>query len=261
MNYLFCADTDRGRLRDNNEDAVAVDAPTGLALLADGMGGYNAGEVASGLAISVIQSELLPWLAGAGMTASLSEIRQATQSSVARANALILESALANAAYAGMGTTLVVGIFHDAQLILGHVGDSRCYRLRHGQLAQITRDHSVLQERIDAGLITPAQALGSPDRNLVTRALGVEPETKLELNDFAVQPGDLYLMCSDGLSDMVRDEPIEAVLRQAVPLDQKVRELIALANQQGGRDNIAVLLVQASDKPAKRNLLSRLLGR
>ena len=125
MNYLFCADTDRGRLRDNNEDAVAVDAPTGLALLADGMGGYNAGEVASGLAISVIQSELLPWLADAGMAASLSEIRQATQSSVARANALILESALANAAYAGMGTTLVVGIFHDAQLVLGHVGDSR----------------------------------------------------------------------------------------------------------------------------------------
>ena len=261
MNYTFFADTDRGRVRDNNEDAVAVDATVGLAVLADGMGGYNAGEVASGLAITAIQADLVPWLASAAKSASVAQMRQVTQSSVARANTLILESALANPAHAGMGTTLVVGVFHEAQLVLGHIGDSRCYRLRQGQLTQITSDHSVLQERIDAGLITPAQAFGSPDRNLVTRALGVAPDARLELHDFSVRAGDLYLLCSDGLTDMVRDERIEAVLRQPGPLDQRARELIVLANQQGGRDNIAVVLVQATEQRVSRNFLSRLLGR
>ena len=261
MDYTFCADTDRGRMRDNNEDAVAVDPSVGLALLADGMGGYNAGEVASGLAINAIKAELTQWLTDAGQLASIARLRQAILNSVVRANGLILRSALAQAAYAGMGTTLVVAVFHDAQLVLGHLGDSRCYRLRHGHLELITRDHSVLQERIDAGLITPAQAFGSPDRNLVTRALGVAPEAELELHDFPVQPGDLYLMCSDGLTDMVRDELIQTVLSQALPLEETARALIALANEQGGRDNIAVVLVQASQRGARRNFLSRLLGR
>ena len=261
MDYTFYAATDRGRIRDNNEDAVAVDPAVGLAVLADGMGGYNAGEVASGLAIATLQTDLARWLIEAGPSASVTLIRQATQTCVARANQLILESALANPAHAGMGTTLVVGVFHGAQLVLGHIGDSRCYRLRQGQLTQITSDHSVLQERIDAGLITPAQALGSPERNLVTRALGVAPDAKLELHDFSARPGDLYLLCSDGLTDMVRDERIEAVLRQPGPLDQRARELIAQANHHGGRDNIAVVLVQAAEQRASRSFLSRLLGR
>lgn len=261
MEYTFCADTDLGRVRDNNEDAVAVDPSAGLALLADGMGGYKAGEVASGLAISVIQPELAQWLTEAGKSASIARLRQAIFDCVVRANGLILKSSLTHAAHAGMGTTLVVGVFHGEHLVLGHLGDSRCYRLRGGHLDLITRDHSVLQERIDAGLITPAQAFGSPDKHLVTRALGVEPEAKLELHDFPVESGDLYLMCSDGLSDMVRDDMIQTVLRQALPLEETVRALIALANEQGGRDNIAVVLVQASDRGARRNFLSRLLGR
>jgi protein phosphatase len=248
-------------MRDNNEDAVAVDPSVGLALLADGMGGYNAGEVASGLAINAIKTELAQWLTVAGQSASIARLRQAILNSVVRANGLILRSALAQAAYAGMGTTLVVAVFHDSQLVLGHLGDSRCYRLRRGHLELITRDHSVLQERIDAGLITPAQAFGSPDRNLVTRALGVAPEAVLELHDFPVEPGDLYLMCSDGLSDMVRDDMIQTVLSQALPLEETARALIALANEQGGRDNITVVLVQASQRGARRNFLSRLLGR
>ena len=261
MQYAFVADTDPGRSRDNNEDAVGVDPSAGLAVLADGMGGYNAGEVASGLAVSAITTELVHWLREAGPSASVANIRQATERCVDHANSLILQSAQANPAQAGMGTTVVVAVFHDAQLVLGHLGDSRCYRLRRGHLELITRDHSVLQERIDAGLITPAQAFGSPDRNLVTRALGVAPEAVLELHDFPVEPGDLYLMCSDGLSDMVRDDMIQTVLSQALPLEETARALIALANEQGGRDNIAVLLVQASQRGARRNFLSRLLGR
>jgi serine/threonine protein phosphatase PrpC len=261
MNYTFVAQTDRGRVRANNEDAVDFDVASGLAVLADGMGGYKAGEVASAMATGHIKTELARWLQASGEPGNLRHIRQAAQSSVANANTLILDSARANPEHAGMGTTLVVAIFCGSHLILGHVGDSRCYRLRDGVLLQLTRDHSVLQEQIDAGLLTPAQAALSSDRNLVTRALGVENAAKLELNDFPVQDGDLYLLCSDGLTDMVQDTGIAAALRQRATLDQTARDLVQMANQNGGRDNIAVVLVRANEAKRRRHLLARLLGR
>ena len=261
MNYTFVAQTDRGRVRANNEDAVDFDLASGLAVLADGMGGYKAGEVASAMATGHIKTELARWLQASGEPGNLRHIRQAAQSSVANANTLILDSARANPEHAGMGTTLVVAIFCGSHLILGHVGDSRCYRLRDGVLLQLTRDHSVLQEQIDAGLLTPAQAALSSDRNLVTRALGVENAAKLELNDFPVQDGDLYLLCSDGLTDMVQDTGIAAALRQRATLDQTARDLVQMANQNGGRDNIAVVLVRAKEGKRPRHLLARLLGR
>jgi protein phosphatase len=225
------------------------------------MGGYKAGEVASAMATGHIKTELARWLQASGEPGNLRHIRQAAQSSVANANTLILDSARANPEHAGMGTTLVVAIFCGSHLILGHVGDSRCYRLRDGVLLQLTRDHSVLQEQIDAGLLTPAQAALSSDRNLVTRALGVENAAKLELNDFPVQDGDLYLLCSDGLTDMVQDTGIAAALRQRATLDQTARDLVQMANQNGGRDNIAVVLVRAKEGKRRRHLLARLLGR
>jgi protein phosphatase len=261
VNYQFSAQTDRGRVRANNEDAVDFDPASGLAVLADGMGGYKAGEVASAMATGHIKTELARWLQASGEPGNLRHIRQAAQSSVANANTLILDSARANPEHAGMGTTLVVAIFCGSHLILGHVGDSRCYRLRDGVLLQLTRDHSVLQEQIDAGLLTPAQAALSSDRNLVTRALGVENAAKLELNDFPVQDGDLYLLCSDGLTDMVQDTGIAAALRQRATLDQTARDLVQMANQNGGRDNIAVVLVRAKEGKRPRHLLARLLGR
>ena len=261
MNYQFSAQTDRGRVRANNEDSVDFNPASGLAVLADGMGGYKAGEVASALATGHIKTELSRWLEASGQPINVRHIRQAAQSCVANANALILASARANPEYAGMGTTLVLAIFCDSHLILGHVGDSRCYRLRDGALLQLTRDHSVLQEQIDAGLLTAAQAAISSDRNLVTRALGVENAAKLELNDFPVQDGDLYLLCSDGLTDMVQDAGIAAALRQRTTLDQTARDLVQMANQNGGRDNIAVLLVRAAEAKRPRHLLARLMGR
>jgi protein phosphatase len=160
-----------------------------------------------------------------------------------------------------MGTTLVMAIFRGSKLILGHVGDSRCYRLRGGALQQLTRDHSVLQEQIDAGLLTPEQAALSRDRNLVTRALGVEGAAKLEINDFPVQGDDLYLLCSDGLTDMVQDTGIAATLRQRTTLDQTAQDLVQMANQNGGRDNIAVVLVRANEANRQSHFLARLLGR
>jgi protein phosphatase len=145
--------------------------------------------------------------------------------------------------------------------MLGHIGDSRCYRLRGEEFAQITKDHSLLQEQMDAGLITPEQAATSSNKNLVTRALGVEDAVLLEVNEHRVEAGDIYLMCSDGLSDMVDDEGIAKILGADVPLEQKVTQLIDAANANGGRDNISVLVAQATTESKKRGLISRLLGK
>jgi len=261
IHYTFHSRTDPGRARDNNEDAVAIDEACRVGVLADGMGGYNAGEIASGMATAFIKSEMARWLAESGKQAKVTEIRRALEICVDNANRSIFNASGSNPQYSGMGTTLVVGVFHGATLILGHIGDSRCYRFRGGALTQITKDHSLLQEQIDAGLITPEQALGSSIKNLVTRALGVEDAVMLEINAHEVELGDCYLMCSDGLSDMVDDGEIASILGGPVAMDQKADILIAVANEHGGRDNISVLLVQVDAGTEKRGLISRLLGK
>lgn len=261
MIYDFCTHTDPGRTRENNEDSVTFDAVTRLGVLADGMGGYNAGEVASGMATTYIRAELGRWLTEAGHVASQREFRRALEICVDNANRAIFNAANSNAQYSGMGTTLVVGVFLDDRVLLGHIGDSRAYRLRGGQFEQITKDHSLLQEQLDADLITPEQAATALHKNLVTRALGVEDSVMLDVNEYPVQPGDLYLMCSDGLSDMIDDEAIAQVLDSDTSLPQKAIQLIECANMAGGRDNISVLLAQAGDSPARRGLISRWLGK
>ena len=261
MNYTFCTRTDPGRARDNNEDAVVHDGDTRLCVLADGMGGYNAGEIASGMATAFIKSEMTRWLSEAGRHAKIKEIRRALEICVDNANRSIFNASDSNPQYSGMGTTLVVGVFHGSTLVLGHIGDSRCYRLRNGELAQITKDHSLLQEQIDAGLITQEQAASSSIKNLVTRALGVEDAVALDLHEHLVEAGDSYLMCSDGLSDMVDDGEIASILGGESPLEQKADGLIVAANAHGGRDNISVLLVQVDASTGKRGLISRLLGK
>lgn len=261
MNYTFYTRTDPGRARENNEDALVVDDMTQLCVLADGMGGYNAGEIASGMATAFIKSEMSRWLAEAGRHAKIKEIRRALEICVDNANRSIFNASDSNPQYSGMGTTLVVGVFHGTTLILGHIGDSRCYRLRNQEFVQITKDHSLLQEQIDAGLITQEQAASSSIKNLVTRALGVEDAVALELNEHEVEAGDCYLMCSDGLSDMVDDAEIASILGGPDPMEQKADSLVAAANEHGGRDNISVLLVQVDAASEKRGLISRLLGK
>lgn len=260
MTYEFSAQTDKGRVRTNNEDAVAIDRDTQLAILADGMGGYNAGEVASGMATTFVRTEMARWLAQAGAAPQSTDVRRALEICVENANHAILGASLSNPHYASMGTTLVVGIFSGSRLILGHIGDSRCYRLRDGAMRQITRDHSWLQEQVDAGILTAQQAAQSSSRNLVTRALGVEPSVLMEINEFEVAPGDLFLMCSDGLTDMVADDVLAELLRAPLSLGEKTTLLINTANTNGGRDNVSVLLVQAAAAGKKRGLMSRLLG-
>jgi protein phosphatase len=261
MIYKFCAKTDTGRSRDNNEDSVAVDEETRLAVLADGMGGYNAGEIASGMATAFIKSEMSRWLTEVGGMARAKEVRRAMEICVDSANLSIFNAAHSNANYTGMGTTLVVAVFRDDVLVLGHIGDSRCYRLRAGKFEQISRDHSLLQEQLDAGLVTPEQAQHSNIKNLVTRALGVEEIVLLEVNEYAVELGDIYLLCSDGLSDMVQDAAIAKIVTTEVGLEQKSQMLIDAANDNGGRDNISVLMVEVQEATEKRGLIARLLGK
>ena len=246
MTIELHAAVDTGRARSNNEDSVATDDGVGLAVLADGMGGYNAGEVASNMATSFIRTELGRWLREASTQASDAEVRRAMEICVDNANRAIFNAANANPQYAGMGTTLVVAVFRDTRVLLGHVGDSRCYRLRDGRLQQITRDHSLLQEQIDAGLITPEQAAFSANKNLVTRAVGVEDTVLLETHQHDVLPGDLFLMCSDGLSDMLDDDSIGQVLLAHDSLESSSHALIDAANDAGGKDNISVILGRAT---------------
>ncbi|MBL8330456.1 MAG: Stp1/IreP family PP2C-type Ser/Thr phosphatase [Rubrivivax sp.] len=245
MSYEFSSAIDTGRARTNNEDAVVIDERHGLAVLADGMGGYNAGEVASNMATSFVAAELGRWLGDAAEPASNADLRRAMEICVDNANRAIFNSANSNPSYAGMGTTLVVAVFREAQLVLGHVGDSRAYRLRGSKLVQMTRDHSLLQEQLDAGLITPEQALYATHKNLVTRAVGVEDTVLLEVHTHEVLPGDVYLLCSDGLSDMLHDHEIALLLSNQPSLQAASLALVDAANAAGGRDNISVILARS----------------
>ena len=239
-----------GLVREHNEDAIASDLSIGLLLLADGMGGYKAGEVASEIAVLMIAAELTESMQHGTRIQSLP--RRLPESkimidAVKKTNATIYHISQNEPQCAGMGTTLVVTIFTDNQLIVGHIGDSRLYRLRGGILTQLTEDHSLIQEQINAGLISLEQAEVSTKKNLVTRALGVDEEVELELQVFEVAVGDVYLLCSDGLSDLVKDVAIAKILLDA---DNNItfaaNKLIETANENGGSDNISVIIARVN---------------
>ena len=259
MEYDYSSLSDVGRHRANNEDAVLIDADQGIVVLADGMGGYNAGEVASALAIDLIMRELRSWLGTSAYRASTRDVRRAMEICVDLANREIFEAAHTHAAYAGMGTTLVMAVLRGDSLLVGHVGDSRLYRWQAGALDQITRDHSLLQEQLDIGLITPEEAEHSGNRNLVTRALGVEDTVLLDVRELAVAPGDMFLLCSDGLNDMLSDADIAGILGAGLPLDTCAARLVGEANERGGRDNITVALIRAQETPKKSGVMAKLL--
>jgi protein phosphatase len=245
--------TDVGRARTNNEDAFALAEAGGLAVLADGMGGYNAGEVASQMLTGFLHDELGRWLQEAA-DAPAAAVQQAMTICVDNANRAIFESAQDNPRYAGMGTTLVLAVFRPEGVWLGHVGDSRAYRLRAGRLEQLTRDHSLLQEQLDAGLITPEQAQFALHKNLVTRAVGVEPQVQLEVHLHALQDGDLLLLCSDGLSDMLSDTELHTLCQshaeKGAELTTLCQSLVSSANDRGGRDNITAVLARVGGRGA-----------
>jgi protein phosphatase len=259
--------TDPGMVRSHNEDSVASEPAYGLVVLADGMGGYNAGEVASGITVSVITTEVTGVLQKAGLEQmdrrSADEVAvKLLRENIQRANASIYYAAQGQSQYTGMGTTVVAGLFYDNRVAVAHVGDSRMYRLRGERMEAITRDHSWLQEQIDSGLISREAAHLSKNRNLVTRAVGIDAKVESEIRIHDVQIGDVYLLCSDGLNDMVNDEDIQSVLyamQGNLPL--AVTHLVQMANDNGGRDNISVILVRIKGRfDACTSWLTKVLG-
>ena len=261
------AATDTGRVREHNEDAIAWDPEVGLFVLADGMGGYNAGEVASGIAVKTImnlvqEAYATQELAGSDQDTGLSRPGVILRDAIARANKIIHQTSKTQEKCEGMGTTVVAGLFYDDRLIVAHVGDSRMYRLRGDRFEQITLDHSLLQELVDRGFYTPEEAQRVTNKNYVTRALGVEPTVEVEIKEHAVQRGDYLVLCSDGLTDMVEDEDIHLTISTfGANLDTVAKQLVQLANDNGGRDNISVMMAEVLEPfPARKGILDRILG-
>src|SRR3954471_16326505 len=261
----FVGETDTGRVREHNEDTIASDVDAGLWVLADGMGGYNAGEVASGIAVKTI-IELVTEACKRPETRNEIEstsgyMRQTIvlRDAIHRANKVINQTAQTQPQREGMGTTLVASLFYDDRVSIAHVGDSRVYRLRGNRFEQITMDHSLLQELVDRGFYSQEEAQRSTNRNYVTRALGVEANVDVEVQEVECQKGDYFLMCSDGLPDMVEDEDIHLTI-STFNNDVKTigEQLIKLTNDNGGRDNVSVILVRVADAfPADAGLLGK----
>jgi len=246
--------TDTGRVRSHNEDSIATDPDIGLATLADGMGGYNAGEVASGIAVAMIPAEMRKSFASRSSgTLSDEEAQKLVAEQSGKVNVAIYNAAKTQQQYAGMGTTLVVALWHGEKLTVGHLGDSRLYRLRGESFEQVTRDHSWMQEQIDSGVVTKEQARTAKNKNLVTRACGIDPQVETEVHTYPVQAGDIYLLCSDGLSDMIADDELHLTLSSLkANLPLAAEQLVQQANDNGGRDNISVILVRILARAQQR---------
>jgi protein phosphatase len=243
-----------GMVRAHNEDTIFADADAGIAVLADGMGGYSAGEVASGIAVNLVSNGMMPELKS-GRELSKVDIQSGLthgalllQQQIAAANKGIYEAAQARPECAGMGTTIVAAVFCGNRVSIGHIGDSRCYRLRGEKFEQLTHDHSLLQEQIDSGMLTAEQAKYSLNKNLVTRALGIEAVVPPDIAEYRAEPEDIYVLCSDGLTDMVDADAVQEIIAaKRSDLAEAVAELIDVANQNGGRDNISVVLVRVPE--------------
>lgn len=259
--------THTGRVREHNEDAVFADMDVGLIVLADGMGGYNAGEVASALAIKTVTDMVRAGIERETRTSvddSSGLMRQSIvlRNAIIRANKIIWQTAQTQPQCRGMGTTIAACLFHDNRVSIAHVGDSRVYRLRKNRFEQLTLDHSLMQELVDRGFFSHEEALRSANRNYVTRALGVEPTVEADIQEETVKPEDIYVLCSDGLSDMVEEEDIHLTISTfSANLKIGGEQLIQLANANGGRDNVSVCLAQVVESFAEaRGLVGRLKG-
>jgi len=258
--------TDEGLVRDHNEDSIGSDATLGLLVLADGMGGHKGGEVASAIAVdSILQSirDAMPDIS-TGQTdenTGYSLESMAVENAIKDANLKIYEASKNNSKYEGMGTTVVVLLFYDNRLTIAHVGDSRLYRMREHSLEQMTRDHTLLQELVDRGFYTKKEANESLNKNLVTRAVGVNPTVDIDLLEDVALPGDTYLLCSDGLTDMIDDGLIEHIqLNHQDNLEKMNKELIKQAKDHGGKDNVSVMLAQVlKEFPANAAWVSKIL--
>lgn len=259
--------TDTGVVRSFNEDSIAFERELGLLVLADGMGGYKAGDVASAMATGLVVDQIkqklhnqpTPHLPKNG---ELTRTSLAVKSAIERSNQVIFHTAQTDEKYHGMGTTIAMILFQETWATIAHVGDSRLYRLRNGILKLLTHDHSLLHDQVAQGMITTEEARYSHNRNLVTRALGAQADIEVDVRQIDVLPGDIYLLCSDGLNDMVDDDDIALAMNELqVNLPLTASHLVQMANDNGGHDNVSVLIAKVcSDKIQKRGLMRWLLG-
>jgi protein phosphatase len=262
--FSYVEMTDVGRVREHNEDDIGSDPDIGLWVLADGMGGYNAGEVASGIAVKTTL-EMVTAACKLGNRADIEPetglMRQtiSLRDAIMRANKIINQTAQSQPQCEGMGTTLVACLFFDNKISIAHVGDSRLYRMRDNRFEQITMDHSLLQELVDRGYYSQEEAQRSTNRNYVTRALGVEAQVDVEVQEVEVRRGDYFLLCSDGLPDMVDDEDIHLTINTfSTNVETIGEQLIKLANDNGGRDNVSIVIVKVMDSfPASSGVLHK----
>ncbi len=258
--------SDVGLVRDHNEDSIGNNQDLGLVVLADGMGGHRGGEVASAITVNTILDTLADTLkktspGGIDEKSGHSLESIAVHDAVTRANANVFNASNESSQYRGMGTTVVVLLFYDGRFTVAHVGDSRLYRYRDGELEQITRDHSLTQELVERGFYTAEQAEQSLNKNMVTRAVGIEETVEVDVFDGVVHPGDIYLLCSDGVTDMVKDGTInKTITNNSEDLEEIAAELIRVSNESGGKDNISAILARPL-KPflanTNKNLFSR----
>lgn len=240
VRYTAAAVTDRGRKRPSNEDAYGFSVEAGVYVVCDGMGGAAAGEVASTIAVD----EILRLLTKQDREDGIALV-DAAQNAIGVANEAIFSRAQRNHRLNGMGTTLVVLAAQEQHLWVMNIGDSRCYRLRQGQLVQLTQDHSLVEEQVRMGRMTPREALHSPLKNVITRALGTQAQVTPDVFKMEAEAGDLFLLCSDGLTRELSDQMIEALLSRELPLDELSARLVEEAKKAGGHDNITCLLVRA----------------
>ena len=252
MRLLSFGATDPGKKRANNEDAYLLNDGQGLYAVADGVGGHEGGEIASRIAVETL-AEAMPDLLGdkdrtppSGSASRSDPELSALRHAVGLANRRIHESVGKHQALAGMGTTLTALLVKRKRIFLAHIGDSRAYLFRSGRLTQLTNDHSVVAEQVRAGVLTAAQARSSPYRHVITRALGLDAEAVPDLTEQPLQRGDRYLLCSDGLTEMVDDREIGRLVAASPPRDAVMR-LIDTANGRGGLDNITAVIIEVAE--------------
>ncbi len=242
MRFTCAGNTDVGVVRQGNEDNFLVDHQRGVFIVADGMGGHAAGEVASDMAVGIIARDV-DGIRSLPEEAAAERLGEAIRS----ANAAIFDRTLAEHDKRGMGTTVTVMVLFARRYLIGQVGDSRAYLLRNGEFAQITKDHSYVQEQVDAGLLTPEQARTHPYSNVITRCVGANEEVVPDIYYGRIRSGDIILLASDGLTGMLEDEQLAAILKTEGGPDTWVDRMIADANRRGGLDNITVVVVRIDE--------------
>ena len=241
MKLSACGKSDVGLVRDNNEDSYFVSEPDGLFLIADGMGGHVAGEIASEMAVRQVCDRVIPQL---GKMKSNGDIGCTLADAAHAANTFIVQATARNPSWQGMGTTLTILLVQSDVAYLTHVGDSRLYRFRSGQLTQLSEDHTLVEDQLRRGLITAAEAKSSNMRNILLQAVGIAPDLEIFQKQFSFAENDLFLLCSDGLTDMLTDKKIAAYCESETDITQLCDQLVAGAKDAGGKDNITVVLVR-----------------